>query len=125
MSKRGYRSRYKGRKDQLSSVYGVMYADTDSIKVGTPDNSSSYPSKDEVDRAIESVLLKRAKERGVMEEGLDPAGKVRSLLSIPNPWEGIIDDGIDSPYSISEYPLLDAIDCMIIALMQKNWYRED
>lgn len=29
MSKRGYRSRYKGRKEKLSSVYGVMYADTD------------------------------------------------------------------------------------------------
>lgn len=125
MSKRVYRTRYKGRKEKLSSVYGVMYADTDSIKVGTPDYASSYPSKEEVDRAIASVLFKRAKESGVMCGGPDPDGKVRSILSIPDPWEGIIDDGIDSPYSISEYPLLDAIDCMIIALMQKNWNREE
>lgn len=65
MSKRGYRARYKGRKVQLSSVYGFMYADTDSIQV--------HPLTD----------TGRARQM------------VRELLRTPDPWGGITDEDID------------------------------
>lgn len=81
MSKRGYRSRYKGRKEQLSSVYGFMYADTDSIRM--------HPLTD----------TGKARQR------------VRELLATPDPWEGVVeDDSIDYSSSYPSSRLMEEID---------------
>ena len=80
MSKRGYRSRYKGRKEQLSSVYGVMYADTDSIQVRPLTDTG------------------RARQM------------VRELLRTPDPWEGVVeDDCIDYSSSYPTSHLMEEI----------------
>lgn len=96
MSKRGYRSRYKGRQEQLSSVYGFMYADTDSIQV--------HP------------LTDTGKARQM----------VRELLSTPDPWDGVVeDDCIDYSSSYPSSRLMEEIEQWIADYEERKRHGTD